>query len=107
MSKLLKVAVIGVDRLGIWRVFRPTGSTRGPVAAGDRNPHNADSFACKRGVVACAAYREFISLARGIGRVMPNRRHYKIARRFLEAGIRYRVEKCSRAAVDCGGCGAR
>ena len=77
MSKLLKVAVIGVDRLGKCHADQHTD------------------------------YREVIPPVDAISQEVPNNRQYKIARVFLEAGIRCNGENLPCETVEAAVPGSR
>ena len=94
MSKLLKVAVIGVGHLGKWHADKYAAAEACElVAVVDSNIDNANSVAQKHGAAAYSDYREVIPLVDAISLVVPTSLHYKIAREFLEAGIHCLVEK--------------
>ncbi len=77
MSKLLKVAVIGVDRLGKCHADQHTD------------------------------YREVVPPVDAISQEVPNNQQYKIARVFLEAGIRCNGEKLPCETVEAAVPGSR
>ena len=94
MSKLLKVAVVGVGHLGKWHADKyATASECELVAVVDNNTANAREVAQKHGVEVYSNYRDIIPLVDAISLVVPTSLHYKIAREFLEAGIHCLIEK--------------
>ncbi len=94
MSKLLKVAVVGVGHLGKWHADKYAASDACElVAVVDTNLDNAREIADKHGATAYSDYREIIPLVDAVSLVVPTSLHYKIAREFLEAGIHCLVEK--------------
>jgi predicted dehydrogenase len=94
MSRLLKVAVIGVGHLGKWHADKYAGAAGCElVAVVDSNLDNARAIADDHGTAAYADYRDVIPLVDAISLVVPTSLHYKIAREFLEAGIHCLVEK--------------
>jgi len=94
MSKLLKVAVVGVGHLGKWHADKYAAADACElVAVVDTNLDNAREIADKHGATACTDYREIIPLVDAVSLVVPTSLHYKIAREFLEAGIHCLVEK--------------
>ena len=94
MSKLLKVAVVGVGHLGKWHADKyAAASDCELVAVVDNNTANAREVAQKHGVEVYSDYRDIIPLVDAISLVVPTSLHYKIAREFLEAGIHCLIEK--------------
>jgi predicted dehydrogenase len=94
MSKILKVAVVGVGHLGKWHADKYAASDACElVAVVDTNLDNAREIANKHGASAYSDYREIIPLVDAVSLVVPTSLHYKIAREFLEAGIHCLVEK--------------
>ena len=94
MSKLLKVAVVGVGHLGKWHADKyAAASDCELVAVVDNNTANAREVAQKHGVEVYSNYRDIIPLVDAISLVVPTSLHYKIAREFLEAGIHCLIEK--------------
>jgi predicted dehydrogenase len=94
MSKILKVAVVGVGHLGKWHADKYAASNACElVAVVDTNLDNAREIAHKHGATAYSDYREIIPLVDAVSLVVPTSLHYKIAREFLEAGIHCLVEK--------------
>ena len=94
MSKLLKVAVVGVGHLGKWHADKyAAASDCELVAVVDNNTANAREVAQKLGVEVYSDYRDIIPLVDAISLVVPTSLHYKIAREFLEAGIHCLIEK--------------
>ena len=94
MSQLIKVAVVGVGHLGKWHAEKYAAATDCElVAVVDTNADNAREIARKHGVGAYTDYRDVIPLVDAISLVVPTRRHYKIGRAFLEAGIHCLIEK--------------
>ena len=94
MSKLLKVAVVGVGHLGRWHADKyAAASDCELVAVVDNNTANAREVAQKHGVEVYSDYRDIIPLVDAISLVVPTNLHYKIAREFLEAGIHCLIEK--------------
>jgi len=94
MSKLLKVAVVGVGHLGKWHADKYAAASNCElVAVVDNNTANAREVAQKHGVEVYSNYRDIIPLVDAISLVVPTSLHYKIAREFLEAGIHCLIEK--------------
>lgn len=94
MSKLLKVAVVGVGHLGKWHTDKYAAASNCElVAVVDNNTANAREVAQKHGVEVYSNYRDIIPLVDAISLVVPTSLHYKIAREFLEAGIHCLIEK--------------
>ena len=94
MSRILKVAVVGVGHLGKWHADKYAACEACElVAVVDTNIENAREIADKHGAVAYSDYREIIPLVDAISLVVPTSLHYKIAREFLEAGIHCLIEK--------------
>ena len=94
MSKILKVAVVGVGHLGKWHADKYAASDACElVAVVDTNLDNAREIANKHGATAYSDYREVIPLVDAVSLVVPTSLHYKIAREFLKAGIHCLVEK--------------
>jgi predicted dehydrogenase len=94
MSKLLKVAVVGVGHLGRWHADKYAVSPDCElVAVVDSNLEAAKAVAQKHGARACSDYRDILTEVDAISLVVPTNGHYKIAREFLKAGIHCLVEK--------------
>ncbi len=94
MSKLLKVAVVGVGHLGKWHADKYAACEACQLlAVVDTNIENAREIAQKHGADAYSDYRDIIPLVDAISLVVPTSLHYKIAREFLEAGIHCLIEK--------------
>jgi len=94
MSKILKVAVVGVGHLGKWHADKYAASADCQlVAVVDTDIENAREIASKHGADAYSDYRDIIPLVDAISLVVPTSLHYKIAREFLEAGIHCLIEK--------------
>jgi predicted dehydrogenase len=94
MSRMLKVAVVGVGHLGKWHADKYAAATDCElIAVVDTNIENARDIAQKHGADAYSDYRDIIPLVDAISLVVPTSLHYKIAREFLEAGIHCLIEK--------------
>ncbi len=94
MSRILKVAVVGVGHLGKWHADKYAACADCDlVAVVDTNLDIARDIARKHGAEAYQDYRDIIPLVDAISLVVPTSLHYKIARDFLEAGIHCLVEK--------------
>ena len=94
MSKILKVAVVGVGHLGKWHADKYAACEACQLlAVVDTNIENAREIAQKHGADAYSDYRDIIPLVDAISLVVPTSLHYKIAREFLEAGIHCLIEK--------------
>jgi len=94
MSKILKVAVVGVGHLGKWHADKYAACEDCQLlAVVDTDIENAREIAQKHGADAYSDYREVIPLVDAISLVVPTSLHYKIAREFLEAGIHCLIEK--------------
>ena len=94
MSKILKVAVVGVGHLGKWHADKyATCEACQLLAVVDTDIENAREIAQKHGADAYSDYRDIIPLVDAISLVVPTSLHYKIAREFLEAGIHCLIEK--------------
>ncbi|MCP4767971.1 MAG: Gfo/Idh/MocA family oxidoreductase [Gammaproteobacteria bacterium] len=94
MSKILKVAVVGVGHLGKWHADKYAACEACQLlAVVDTNIENAREIANKHGADAYSDYRDIIPLVDAISLVVPTSLHYKIAREFLEAGIHCLIEK--------------
>ncbi len=94
MSRLLKVAVVGVGHLGKWHADKYAAAADCELlAVVDTNIDNARDIAHKHGADAYSNYRDIIPLVDAISLVVPTSLHYKIAREFLEAGIHCLIEK--------------
>jgi predicted dehydrogenase len=94
MSQLLKVAVVGVGHLGKWHADKYAAATDCDlVAVVDSDAENARDIAPKNGAEAFSDYRDIIPLVDAASPVLPTSLHYKIAGKFLEAGIHCLVEK--------------
>jgi len=94
MSRLLKVAVVGVGHLGKWHADKYAAAADCKLlAVVDTSIDNARDIARKHGADAYSDYRDIIPLVDAISLVVPTILHYKIAREFLEAGIHCLIEK--------------
>jgi predicted dehydrogenase len=94
MSKILKVAVVGVGHLGKWHADKYAACEACQLlAVVDTDIENAREIAQKHGADAYSDYRDIIPLVDAISLVVPTSLHYKIAREFLEAGIHCLIEK--------------
>ncbi|MCP4333392.1 MAG: Gfo/Idh/MocA family oxidoreductase [Gammaproteobacteria bacterium] len=94
MSKILKVAVVGVGHLGKWHADKYAASDDCQLlAVVDTDIENAREIAQKHDADAYSDYRDVIPLVDAISLVVPTSLHYKIAREFLEAGIHCLIEK--------------
>ena len=94
MSKILKVAVVGVGHLGKWHADKYAACEASQLlAVVDTDIENAREIAKKHGADAYSDYRDVIPLVDAISLVVPTSLHYKIAREFLEAGIHCLIEK--------------
>ena len=94
MSRLLKVAVVGVGHLGRWHADKYAASADCElVAVVDNNLEAAEAVAQKHGTQACSNYRDILTEVDAISLVVPTNGHYKIAREALKAGIHCLVEK--------------
>ena len=72
MSKLLKVAVVGVGHLGRWHADKyAAASDCELVAVVDNNTANAREVAQKHGVEVYSDYRDIIPLVDAISLVVP------------------------------------
>ena len=101
MSRLPRVAVIGVGHLGKWHADKYAASADCElVAVVDTNLDNARGIAQKHCVDAHEDYRDVIPRVDAISLVVPTSLHYKIARDFLEAGIHCFIEKPITVTVD-------
>ncbi|MEM7565237.1 MAG: Gfo/Idh/MocA family oxidoreductase, partial [Pseudomonadota bacterium] len=94
MSRLPRVAVVGVGHLGKWHTEKYAASPECElVAVVDSNLQMATQIADKHGVQAFADHREILSIVDAISLVVPTSLHYKIASDFLKAGIHCLIEK--------------
>lgn len=94
MSRILKVAVVGVGHLGKWHADKYAACADCElVAVVDTNIEAARAVAEKHGAAACSDYRDVVPLVDAISLVVPTSLHYKIGREFLEAGIHCLIEK--------------
>ena len=94
MSRLLKVAVVGVGHIGKWHADKYAAAADCElVAVVDVDAESARDTAQKHGAEVYSDYRDIIPLVDAISLVVPTRLHYKIAREFLEAGIHCLIEK--------------
>ena len=94
MSKLIKVAIVGVGHLGKWHAEKYAASPNCELLAiVDSDLEVARQIAQKHGVQAYSNYKDILSQVDAISLVVPTRLHYKIARDILEAGIHCLVEK--------------
>jgi len=94
MSRLLKVAVVGVGHLGKWHADKYAAAADCELlAVVDTNIDNARNIAQHHDADAYSDYHDIIPLVDAISLVVPTSLHYKIAREFLEAGIHCLIEK--------------
>ena len=101
MSRLLKVAVIGVGHLGKWHADKYAACADCElVAVVDTNAENAGAIAEKHAAATFTDYRDVIPLVDAISLVVPTSLHYKIGREFLEAGIHCLIEKPITESVE-------
>jgi hypothetical protein len=92
MSQLLKVAVVG--HLGKWHADKYAAATDCElVAVVGSDAENARDIAPKNGAEAFSDYRDIIPLVDAASPVLPTSLHYKIAGKFLEAGIHCLIKK--------------